>query len=52
MRRQGDLDTYNPDLQRDRMQDRLLWGLCIIVLVLTAAYIYRSWQVGQLLRMI
>lgn len=52
MKRQSDLDAHNPDLWRDRMQDRLLWGLCIIVLMLTAAFIYRSWQVGELMRMI
>lgn len=52
MKRQADLDKYNPDLQWERMQDKLMWALCIMVIVSTAAYIYRCWQVGELMRML
>ena len=52
MRRQEDLDRYNDDLQWDKFADRLLWALCIIVLLLTAAYIYRYMQVCELIRML
>lgn len=52
MRRQEDLDKYNDDLQWDKFADRLLWALCIIVLLLTAAYIYRYMQVCELIRML
>lgn len=51
MKRQKDLDKYNDDLQWERFADRLLWALCIIVLLLTAAYIYRSLQVRELVRL-
>jgi len=51
MRRQEDLDKYNDDLQWERFADRLLWALCIIVILLTAAYIYRSLQVRELVRL-
>lgn len=51
MRRQEDLDKYNDDLQWDKFADQLLWALCIIVLLLTAAYIYRSLQVRELVRL-
>ncbi|MDM8295063.1 hypothetical protein QUW58_07680 [Enterocloster aldenensis] len=52
MRRQKDLDKYNNDLQWDKFADQLLWALCIIVLLLTAAYIYRYMQVRELIRML
>lgn len=52
MKRQKDLDKYNDDLQWERFADRLLWALCIIVLLLTAAYIYRYMQVRELIRML
>lgn len=52
MRRQEDLDKYNDDLQWDKFADQLLWALCIIVLLLTAAYIYRYMQVRELIRML
>lgn len=52
MRRQEDLDKYNDDLQWDKFADRLLWALCIIVLLLTAAYIYRCLQVRELMRIL
>ena len=51
MKRQKDLDKYNDDLQWERFADRLLWALCIIVLLLTAAYIYQSLQVRELVRL-
>ena len=51
MKRQTDLDKYNDDLQWERFADRLLWALCIIVILLTAAYIYRSLQVRELVRL-
>lgn len=40
MKRQDDLDKYNPDLQWEQMQDRLMWALCIIVMLLVAALAY------------
>ncbi|KJJ66860.1 hypothetical protein [Clostridium sp. FS41] len=52
MKRQADLDKYNDDLQVDNFIDQLLWALCIIVLALTAAYIYRSFQVRELIRLL
>ncbi|MCC8024294.1 MAG: hypothetical protein LIP16_03200 [Clostridium sp.] len=47
MKRQTDLDKYNPDLQWERMQDKLMTALCIIVLMLVAAFAYQGWLLAN-----
>lgn len=49
MKRQEDLDKYNDDLQWDKLADRIMWTICIIVMLLVAEFAYRSWKVGELM---
>lgn len=50
MRRQADLDKYNPDLQWERLLDKLAWTAFVVMVMLMSVYIYRCWQIGEMMQ--
>lgn len=39
-------------MNRNREPGRMDWALVIITMVMTVAYMYKCWQVDQLIRML
>lgn len=39
-------------MRRNNEPDRMQWALVIMTMVITVLYMYKCWQVGQLIRML